>query len=464
MKNCRFSGTTKMLSLLLSLISSGCGMMAAQDTRKVSEPVIPPICAVVAAQLDYRNDRMQETKNNAPDTGRIQQALDHCKPGHAVELKEAAGHNALLTGPLTLRAGVTLLIDKDVHLVASNRPGDYDRQPGSCGLTEKSSGGCRPLLTADRAHHSGIMGEGVIEGRGDQKMAGSDMSWWQMHQMQNDIHRNIPWILGTDSTDDFTLYKVTIRNAPNFNIFLQGGNGITIWGIKIDAPGNSPNTDGIDPSGSTNVTITHSYIRNGDDNIAIKAPHGQPATHMTISHDHFYEGHGMSIGSGTEGGVSAIRFTDITIDHQKSGIHVKSNPGRGGLVTDVVYDGVCIRNTTTPILFESTYIDANAPRDKWINGTKVPTYRGITLRNIRTTGGTRVVLRGMDAEHRTEVQMDGVQVDGIDQMKQQAEHARVQLGPGPSNWIPKGDDVFVSGTSSSGVLSPCISSFVEFPQ
>jgi polygalacturonase len=448
---------------LLVVIATGCNPIHAQDTRKVSEPMIPPVCAVVAAKLDYRNDRMQETRNSAPDTIRIQQAIDRCRPGHAVELRQTAGHNALLIGPLTLRAGVTLLIDKDVHLVASNRPEDYDRQPGSCGLSEKGSG-CRPLLTADQAHHSGIMGEGTIEGRGDQKMAGSDMSWWQMHQMQGDVHRNIPWLIGTNSTDDFTLYEITLRNAPNFNIFLQGGNGITIWGIKIDAPGNSPNTDGIDPSGSTNVTITRSYIRNGDDNIAIKAPRGQPATRMTISHDHFYEGHGMSIGSGTEGGVSGIRFTDITIDHQKSGIHIKSNPGRGGLVTDVIYDGICIRNTATPIHFESTYVDANAPRDKWIHETKIPIFAGIILRNIQTSGGTRLILRGMDSEHRTEVQLDGVQISGIDQMKQQAQHARVELGPGPSNWIPNGDDVVVSGTPSSAALPSCTSRFIDFPQ
>lgn len=290
------------LPWLFAVASGLCGTIAGQDMRTVTEPVIPPVCAVIPARLDYMQDRLQGTTDSAPDTSRIQQAIDRCKPGHAVELKKNGEHNALLTGPLTLHAGVTLLIDQNIHLVASNRPADYDEHPGSCGLTETSGGGCRPLVTADHADHSGIMGEGIIEGRGDQKMSGSDMSWWQMHQVQGDVHRNIPWLIGTHSTNDFTLYKVTLRNAPNFNVFLQGSNGITIWGIKIDAPGNSPNTDGIDPSGSTNVTITRSFIRNGDDNIAIKAPHGQPATHMTISHNHFYEGHGMSIGSGTEVG------------------------------------------------------------------------------------------------------------------------------------------------------------------
>jgi len=436
----------------------------AQDTRTVNEPVIPPVCSTVRAHLDYRNDRLSDSPSSAPDTKTIQAAMDTCKPGHAVRLERDGAQNALLTGPLDLRSGVILLIDEGVHLVASNRPSDYDRNPGSCGLTETITGGCRPLLTATNAAHTGLMGHGIIEGRGDQKLTGSELTWWQMHDaVKGDVHHNIPWLISTVSSDDFTLYGITLHNAPNFNVFLQGGNGITVWGIRIDAPGNSPNTDGIDPSGSSNVTITHSFIRNGDDNIAIKAPKGQPATHMTVSHNHFYEGHGMSIGSGTEGGVSSIRVTDLSIDHQKSGIHIKSNPGRGGLVTDVVYDDVCIRDTATPINLESTYIDANAPRAKWINGASFPTYRGIILHNVRTSGGTRLLLRGVDGEHRIFAQFDGVQVEGIEGMKQQAEHASIQLGPGASNWFPKGDDVSVTGTPQQPTPVACQAKYIPFP-
>lgn len=69
----------------------------------------------------------------------------------------------------------------------------------------------------------------------------------------------------------------------------------------------------------------------------------------------------MSIGSGTEGGISDVRFFDNSLDHMKAGIHIKSNPGRGGLVHNVVFDDICIRNTATPIDLETTYINANAP-------------------------------------------------------------------------------------------------------
>jgi polygalacturonase len=308
------------------------------------------------------------------------------------------------------------------------------------------------------------MGEGVIEGRGDQKLNNIPLTWWEMHdQKKGNVAHNIPWLVGTEQSNDFTLYGIMLRNAPNFNVFLAGGDGITVWGVKIDAPWNSPNTDGIDPSGCRNVTITRSYIRNGDDNVAIKAPKGQPSTHMTVSDDHFYEGHGMSIGSGTEGGVSSIRFTDISIDHQKAGIHIKSNPGRGGHVHDVIYDDVCIRNTTTPIDVETTYIDANAPRAGWINGQAFPLYTDITLHDVQTQGGSRLHLSGIDAQHVTEIRLDGVFVGAVDGMKQQVSNAVVTLGPGPSNWFPRGDNVRVQGAAGKRQLPRCEDKFVPFP-
>lgn len=449
-------------------ISAGMVMAASvassQDARHVSEPVIPRSCATIPARLDYEHDALRQGDAAQLDTKAIQAAIDHCKVGEAVELKPNDGHNALLTGPLTLRSGVMLVVDRGVHLVASNNPADYDRFPGSCGLTNAKGGGCRPLISALHVDHSGILGEGVIEGRGNQKLHGTPMTWWEMHdQIHGNVQHNIPWLIGTEESNDFTLYGITLHNAPNFNVFLQGGNGITVWGVKIDVPGNSPNTDGIDPSGCTNVTIAHSYIRNGDDNVAIKAPKGKPSAHITIEHNHFYEGHGMSIGSGTEGGVSAVRVSDLTIDHQKAGIHIKSNPGRGGLVTDVVYDHVCIRNTATPINLESTYIDANAPREGWINSSAFPHYTNIVLRNVTTEGGSRLRVMGMDAAHSVELQLDGVWIGGMDKMQQQVQHAHIIIGPGPTNWLPQGEDVSVSGKTVGETGPGCSGQFEDFP-
>ena len=70
---------------------------------------------------------------------------------------------------------------------------------------------------------------------------------------------------------------------------------------------------------------------------------------MSVLHNHFYSGHGMSIGSGTDGGVDHLLVDDLTIDGADNGLRIKSDPSRGGLVHDVTYRNVCIRNVMNPL-------------------------------------------------------------------------------------------------------------------
>src|ERR1700684_456596 len=94
----------------------------AQDLRHVTEPVIPPSCAVLTARSTGPDDA-------APDTKLIQDALDRCAAGHAVELKPDGAANSFLSGPVQLRAGVTLLVDANATLYGSRNPRDYDLTP-----------------------------------------------------------------------------------------------------------------------------------------------------------------------------------------------------------------------------------------------------------------------------------------------------------------------------------------------
>lgn len=68
------------------------------------------------------------------------------------------------------------------------------------------------------------------------------------------------------------------------------------------------------------------------------------AQFMTIAHNHFYSGHGMSIGSETNAGVSDILVNDLTIDGADNGLRIKSDRSRGGIVQRVAYNDVCMRN------------------------------------------------------------------------------------------------------------------------
>src|SRR5271154_182428 len=92
--------------------------LGAQDTRTVTEPVIPPVCETLRAELTA-NGGIAAADEQKLDTVRVQKGIDGCAPGHSLELASDGGHNALLTGPLQLRKGVTLLVDKGVTLYGS---------------------------------------------------------------------------------------------------------------------------------------------------------------------------------------------------------------------------------------------------------------------------------------------------------------------------------------------------------
>ena len=393
--------------------------LAAQDTRTVTEPVLPPVCATLDAQLQSAGRSLATADEHKLDTARIQHALDHCAKGHGVLLSAHAADNAFLSGPIELRAGVALIVGRGVTLYGSRDASLYAITPGSCGVVNHKRDGCKPLISVDRVAGASIMGEGTIDGRGGEKILGSPYSWWDLaEQARAGGRQQVPRLIIANYADNFTLYRITLKNSPNFHVSYNHGNGFTVWGIKIDTPQRlARNTDGIDPgNGTKNVTITHSFIRAGDDNVAIKGGPGG-ATNMTISHNHFYWGHGMSIGSETNGGVSRIRVTDLSLDGPDNGIRIKSNGSRGGLTHDVVYDDVCIRNSPNPITLDTAYSAAGT-----LQGNSPPTMRGITLHNVRIADGGRFTFDGYNPTHRIAVTLDGVQITD-------AAHLHLQAGP-----------------------------------
>ena len=324
----------------------------AQDSRTVTEPALPPICNSLDAQLSVSGHSLAKADEDKLDTERIQQALDGCGKGKGVLLRSLESSNAFLSGPLELREGVTLIVDKGTTLFGSRDPVVYEKTPGSCGIVNDSGSGCKPLISAQHVFGAGVMGDGVIDGRGGEKLLGKDISWWDLaEQARAGGRQQVPRLIVTDSADNFTIYRITLKNSPNFHIVYNHGDGFTVWGLKIDTPKRlARNTDGVDPgAGSKNITITHSYIRTGDDNVAIKGSAGG-VTNMTVSHNHFYWGHGMSIGSETYGGVSKIRVFDLSLDGPDNGIRIKIER-----IARWVGAGCCLRRCLCTGLSESNY-------------------------------------------------------------------------------------------------------------
>ncbi len=340
------------------------------DSRTVTEPTYPPVCTTLTAV--QTTGSLVET---SPDTARVQAALNACGVGKAVEFAANGSANAFILQPITLPAGVTMIVDPEITIYGSIKSTDY---PCS------SSSFCTPLIDVAAntapAPGSGIMGDGVIDGRGGTTLTDLHKSWWGTG---SDARPRLVYLssnANTQPADNFTMYKITLKNSPKFE-FSGIGNNLTIWGVKVIAPPDSPNTDGIDPSSSQNITITNSYISTGDDMIAMKAGNGHIAN-VTISNNHLYSGHGITIGSETNAGLNNMLVIGDAIDNGFGGssadsLRIKSDTSRGGEVYDVLYKNICIANGGDTIVIDPYYSSET--------GNLIPNFHDITFSNVHKT-------------------------------------------------------------------------------
>jgi polygalacturonase/streptogramin lyase len=391
--------------------------VATGDTRTVTEPAFPAVCTTLAAALTSVNDdipaSVDATVTN-PDGARIQAALNSCAgTGQAVELSvDGAGHDAYLTGPLTMPSGVTLLVDPGVYVYFSRNVQDYDKIAGThtCGTVNSNSAtsSCLPLIDIPgTSTNVGIMGFGKLDGRGGDALINAfpstfaGQSWWGLSSIANSggSQQNPRFIQIDTGSSNITLYKITLRNSPLFHISTTGASSnFTAWDIKIVTPTSSRNTDGIDPGNAQNFTITRSWISDGDDNIAVGAAGTTaPAANISVTNNHFFAGHGESIGSYTSAGVSNILFDgnmssgngvagsgssiNNTADSNSTGIRIKSGYDRGGVVTNVQYSNTCLQDHKAEIVFNPNYENTT--------GSETPNFNNILMQNLTfLTAGT----------------------------------------------------------------------------
>ncbi len=72
------------------------------------------------------------------------------------------------------------MVDRGAYLFASRNPRDYDLRPDACGTIDQNGHGCKALINGDHVSDAGVMGDGVIDGRGGEAMLGQNLSWWNL--------------------------------------------------------------------------------------------------------------------------------------------------------------------------------------------------------------------------------------------------------------------------------------------
>ena len=388
--------------LVLGMVSLSLGFLAkAQDTRSVIEPQMKPACSILIS------NKTQNELELANDQTLIQEAIDKCPQGQSVHLAPSNQNNSFVSGPLRLKSGVTLVVDRGATLFASSDAQLYDTGEKTCGTTNAKGRGCKPFITLENTHGSAIMGKGTIDGQGHRMVKGLNETWWEIARraQRENSQQNVPRLIEARNSTDLTIYQITLKNSPNFHVTLKEVDGFTAWGIKIDSPMNARNTDGIDPISSKNITITKSFIRTGDDSIAIKAGDTGSSENISIVDNHFYNGHGMSIGSETLSGVKNVYVNGLSLEGGTSGIRIKSDISRGGTVEHIRYSNVCMRDVRLPIEITALY-------NPKAMGHFEPKYLDIEMNGVSSLTPGKVLLEGLPNGTPFQVKYQNVKLVG----------------------------------------------------
>lgn len=69
--------------------------------------------------------------------------------------------------------------------------------------------------------------------------------------------------LTIDSSSSIKVKGLTIQNSQQMNFVISKSESVRVYEVRVSSPGDSPNTDGIHITGSTNVVLQDCKIGTG---------------------------------------------------------------------------------------------------------------------------------------------------------------------------------------------------------
>ena len=301
------------------------------------------------------------------NTAAIQNAINAASSaGGGTVLIPDSGTGVFMAGALTLASNINLDVAGGATLEMLGK--------------SQYTSGSTPFISANNITNTEISGPGTINGNGG--------TWW------TDPSAARPFLVNIQNSSDIAVENITLENSPMEHLTFNNTSNVTINGITISAPSNSPNTDGIDPSGS-NYLIENSTISTGDDDIAVK-PENAACDNIVINNMTIGSGHGISVGGQTNDGVNGMTVSNVTFNGTSNGLRLKAGAGYGGLVQNVSYSNIQMNNVALPIVITSFYENGsdNFPTDPTsvtaatLNST-TPLWKDIRFNAITATGASQ---------------------------------------------------------------------------
>ncbi|MFO1476684.1 MAG: glycosyl hydrolase family 28 protein [Verrucomicrobiota bacterium] len=320
------------------------------------------------------------------NTTAIQNAINAAGAAGGGTVEIPAG--TFLCGPINLTNKVNLQLDAGATLLFLPE----NKYPNATGTP------AYPISTAN-CNDVEISGSGTIDGNG--------AGWWSANPP------NRPYMIYFSKCQRVWVRNVTLQNPPKMHlVFKNSASNVTIDGVTINTVDTSPNTDGIDLIG-TNCLVQNCYISSGDDNIALGSSSSTATTSDVLITDcTFGSGHGVSIGSNTQGGVSNLVVNNCTFSGTDYGIRMKSDnatsggSGQGGIARNLTYSNIGMTNILKgAIVIYSYYNEYGTPTaitpfiasTQAVGSVMTPIWRDITISNVTATvasGGIAGILWG----------------------------------------------------------------------
>jgi galacturan 1,4-alpha-galacturonidase len=171
--------------------------------------------------------------------------------------------------------------------------------------------------------------------------------------------------------NDALINAIHLVDSKFFHMTVFASNNVVINKLKIKAPGDSPNTDGIHIGDVTNINITDTIIGTGDDCVSI----GPGSVNVTVSNVTCGPGHGISIGSlgkyMNEKDVRGLRVENCALMGTTNGLRIKTWEDTPSplVASDIVFDNIQMDNVENPIIVDQKYCPHNFCSDADVSST-----------------------------------------------------------------------------------------------
>ncbi|EXB40431.1 hypothetical protein L484_013734 [Morus notabilis] len=229
-----------------------------------------------------------------------------------------------------------------------------------------------------------LTGGGTFDGQGAQ-------AWPYNNCLKDSNCRILPTSVKFMGVNNTLVQDITSINSKFFHMALVECHNFRGTKIKITAPEDSPNTDGIHVERSSRVFLSSSRIATGDDCISI----GQGNSHITITSIHCGPGHGISVGSlgkyRDEEDVSGLVVRNCYMKETTNGIRIKTWPNSPGssAATNMTFANIVMNNVSNPIIIDQSYCPSSSCSSKAPSRVKLS---DIHFKNIRGTSSSEVAV------------------------------------------------------------------------